>query len=156
MFIKQSILVLINTFDSYDLYSLLKFLINGFIGILGIGCLIKYIEFNRLRVIQGRINIANAMLANLETLCDLSKDNIILAGHKEFVYLYIYERRRSLIQFVTPNQRHTWLDKDILAKRSNLYQKKRKDHPERWSTKVRDWQPIGDVELNPEQHKDAA
>jgi len=33
---------------------------------------------------------------------------------------------------------------------------KRDEHPERWSKEERNWQPIGAVELNPEQHKEAA
>jgi hypothetical protein len=36
------------------------------------------------------------------------------------------------------------------------YQTKRNEHPERWSKEERNWQPIGAVELNPEQHKEAA
>jgi putative transposase len=75
---------------------------------------------------------------------------------KEFVYWHNHEHRHSLIQFVTPNQRHAGLDKVILAKRADLYQQKRKEHPERWSKAEGNWQPIGDVELNPEQHKGAA
>lgn len=75
---------------------------------------------------------------------------------REFVYWYNHEHRHSRIQFVTPNQRHAGLDKVILAKRADLYQQKRKERPERWSKAERNWQPIGDVELNPEQHKDAA
>ena len=31
--------------------------------------------------------------------------------------------------------------------------KKKNEHPQRWSKNERNWQPIGDVELNPEQHK---
>ncbi|WP_157465918.1 hypothetical protein [Colwellia sp. TT2012] len=30
------------------------------------------------------------------------------------------------------------------------------EHPERWSKSERNWQPIGAVELNPEQYKEAA
>jgi hypothetical protein len=75
---------------------------------------------------------------------------------KEFVYWYNNEHRHSRIKFVTPNQRHDGLDVGILAKRKVLYQTKRNEHPERWSKEERNWQPIGAVELNPEQHKEAA
>jgi len=34
-----------------------------------------------------------------------------------------------------------------------LYQQKKRDHPERWSGKVRNWQHEAAVELNPEQLK---
>jgi hypothetical protein len=49
----------------------------------------------------------------------------------------------------TPNQRHQGLDVEILEKRKNLYQQKRNEQPERWSGKVRNWEPEGAVELNP-------
>ncbi len=75
---------------------------------------------------------------------------------KEFVYWYNNEHRHSRIKFVTPNQRHNGLDVEILAKRKVLYKKKRNEHPERWSKEERNWQPIGAVELNPEQYKEAA
>ena len=75
---------------------------------------------------------------------------------KEFVYWYNNEHRHSRIKFVTPSQRHDGLDVGILAKRKELYQTKRNEHPERWSKEERNWQPIGVVELNPEQHKEAA
>ena len=58
--------------------------------------------------------------------------------------------------YVTPCQRHDGLDVEILAKRKVLYQRKRNEHPQRWSKEERNWQPIGAVELNPEQHKEAA
>jgi len=75
---------------------------------------------------------------------------------KEFVYWYNNEHRHSRIKFVTPNQRHDGLDTAILAKRKELYQQKRNEHPERWSKSEINWQPIGAVELNPEQDKEAA
>lgn len=75
---------------------------------------------------------------------------------KSFVYWYNNEHRHSRIKFVTPNQRHKGFDVDILAKRKVLYQQKRNEHPERWSKEERNWQPMGAVELNPEQHKEAA
>ena len=75
---------------------------------------------------------------------------------KEFVYWYNNEHCHSRIKFVTPSQRHAGLDVEILAKRKVLYQQKRNEHPERWSKEERNWQPIGAVELNPEQHKEAA
>jgi putative transposase len=70
-------------------------------------------------------------------------------------YWYNNGHRHSRIKFVTPSQRHYGLDVEILAKRKVLYQQKRNEHPERWSKEERNWQPIGAVELNPEQHKEA-
>ncbi|MCR8923885.1 IS3 family transposase [Dasania sp. GY-MA-18] len=75
---------------------------------------------------------------------------------KDFVDWYNNEHRHSRIKFVTPSQRHQGLDVDILAKRKALYQRKRSEHPERWSGIERNWLPEGAVELNPEQHKEAA
>ena len=75
---------------------------------------------------------------------------------KDFVNWYNNEHRHSRIKFVTPNQRHQGLDVEILAKRKALYQRKRNEHPERWSGSERNWQPEGAVELNPEQYKEAA
>jgi putative transposase len=71
-------------------------------------------------------------------------------------YWYNNVHLHSRIKFVTPNQRHDGLDVGILAKRKVLYQTKRNEHPERWSKGERNWQPIGAVELNPEQNKEAA
>ena len=75
---------------------------------------------------------------------------------KDFVNWYNNEHRHSRIKFVTPNERHQGLDVEILAKRKALYQRKRNEHPERWSGSERNWQPEGPVELNPEQYKEAA
>ena len=75
---------------------------------------------------------------------------------KSFGDWYNNEHRHSRIRFVTPNQRHKGLDVEILAKRKSLYQRKRQEHPHRWSQKERNWQPVCVVELNPEQHKQAA
>ena len=75
---------------------------------------------------------------------------------KEFVNWYNNEHRHSRIKFVTPNQRHAGHDVEVLAKRKALYQRKRNQRPERWSGAERNWEPEGAVELNPEQHKQAA
>ena len=75
---------------------------------------------------------------------------------KYFVSWYNTEHRHSRIKFVTPSQRHDGLEIEILAKWKVLYQRKRNEHPQRWSQKERNWQPIGAVELNPEQNKEAA
>jgi len=44
---------------------------------------------------------------------------------KEFFNWYNNEHRHSRIKFVTPNQRRTGLDVEILAKRKVLYQRKK-------------------------------
>lgn len=68
-----------------------------------------------------------------------------------FVRWYNHEHRHSGIRFVTPEERHQGLDHQILAKRKALYEAKRAEHPGRWSGRVRNWEPIGAVHLNPKR-----
>jgi len=75
---------------------------------------------------------------------------------KEFSQWYNNEHRHSRIKFVTPEQRHNGIDKVILAKRRELYTKAQEKHPRRWSKNIRNWNEIGNVELNPENKKEAA
>jgi transposase InsO family protein len=73
---------------------------------------------------------------------------------KEFVQWYNHEHRHSRIKFVTPQQRHTGEDIQLLEKRHALYNRMIKLHPERWSTTTRNWQHEPTVELNPKHHKE--
>lgn len=75
---------------------------------------------------------------------------------KDFVQWYNNEHRHSRIKFVTPVQRHTGEDKEILSKRHKLYTQAKKRHPARWSSTTRNWQHEQKVELNPKHHKEAA
>ena len=75
---------------------------------------------------------------------------------KEFAQWYNTEHRHSRIKFVTPEQRHNGEDKAILAKRRSLYAHAKESTPNRWSKQTRNWEQIGDVELNPENTKEAA
>lgn len=67
-----------------------------------------------------------------------------------FVHWYNEEHRHSGIQFVTPAQRHTGMERSILMKRDAVYQAAKQRNPERWSRGTRNWEPVGDVWLNPE------
>jgi transposase InsO family protein len=67
-----------------------------------------------------------------------------------FVQWYNTEHRHSAIRFVTPEQRHNGEEKEILAYRHSVYEIARQKHPERWSGKTRNWEPIEKVFLNPE------
>ncbi len=67
-----------------------------------------------------------------------------------FVNWYNTEHRHSGIRFVTPNERHSGLDKISLAKRETVYALARAKHPERWSGRARNWAPAGPVWLNPQ------
>ena len=69
-----------------------------------------------------------------------------------FVTWYNHEHRHSAIRFVTPAQRHAGLDVALLRKRVDVYAAAKARHPERWSGTTRNWEPIHEVHLNPENH----
>lgn len=68
---------------------------------------------------------------------------------KKFVGWYNTEHHHSGIRFVTPEQRHQHLDTAILAQRHAVYARAKQKVPERWARGTRNWQPVGDVTLNP-------
>jgi transposase InsO family protein len=70
-----------------------------------------------------------------------------------FVGWYNHEHLHSAIRFVTPQQRHTGQDVEILAQRKRVYEQARSKHPGRWSGEIRNWEPIKKVQLNPEKDK---
>lgn len=75
---------------------------------------------------------------------------------KGFVNWYNHEHLHSAIKFVTPEQRHSGEDKEILARRKQVYQQAKQKHPERWSGEIRNWNEIRKVYLNPENEKNMA
>lgn len=56
---------------------------------------------------------------------------------------------RCGIRVVTPNHRHTGIDKAILANRHQVYQKAKTINPERWTGQTRNWSLPDTVTLNP-------
>ena len=70
-----------------------------------------------------------------------------------FVDWYNFEHLHSAIQFVTPAQRHTGEDIEILAKRKRVYEQAKLEKPERWSGEIRNWKPAAEVYLNPEKQE---
>ena len=68
-----------------------------------------------------------------------------------FVDWYNGEHRHSAIRYVTPNERHDGREHDVLAARSELYERARSANPERWSGSTRNWSPVELVVLNPER-----
>jgi transposase InsO family protein len=68
-----------------------------------------------------------------------------------FVRWYNHEHLHSGINFVTPEQRHKGLDAGILAQRKKVYEQAKARHPERWSGEIRNWEPVGEIHLNPEK-----
>ena len=78
----------------------------------------------------------------------------IWIGLKQFVEWYNNEHRHSGINYVTPEQRHMGLDKEILKKRKEVYEKAKEEHPERWAKETRDWSFSEEEWLNPKQEKE--
>ncbi len=68
-----------------------------------------------------------------------------------FVQWYNHAHRHSGIGYVSPQQRHTGQDVDLLQARHALYQQARHAHPLRWSGPTRSWERIQAVTLNPEK-----
>jgi transposase InsO family protein len=66
---------------------------------------------------------------------------------EQFVRWYNDEHQHSGIRFVTPHQRHTGQDLEILQRRHAVYQAAHHRHPERWSRETRNWAPAGGVAL---------
>ena len=69
----------------------------------------------------------------------------------EFVHWYNMEHRHSGIQYVTPAQRHSGQDVDILRARDQLYQNAKQQRPHRWTRRTRNWDHVAVVTLNPER-----
>ena len=65
----------------------------------------------------------------------------------EFVRWYNNEHLHSSLNFVTPNERHSGKDKEILNARALVFREARDRRPERWSCAPKAWIRAGDVEL---------
>nr|WP_189672527.1 IS3 family transposase [Pseudomonas sp. SWRI154] len=72
---------------------------------------------------------------------------------RDFIRWYNHEHRHSRIRFVTPAERHQGLDRQILARRHEVYEQAREKNPERWPGQTRNWEPIGTVLLNPDREQ---
>ena len=66
---------------------------------------------------------------------------------------YNNEHRHSKLNFVTPAQRHSGKDREILQKRKQVLEAAKAARPNRWSKDVRNCEPVGAVTLNPEEQK---
>ena len=69
------------------------------------------------------------------------------------VITYNNNHLHSAIKFITPEQRHTGQDKEILANRKAVYQQAKLNNPNRWSREIRNWNAIETVYLNPDNQK---
>lgn len=74
---------------------------------------------------------------------------------ERFVAWYNTEHRHSAISFVTPEQRHSRRDNEILAQRHEVYEAARAKRPDRWTGEIRDWTPVKTVVLNPDANTPA-
>ena len=70
-----------------------------------------------------------------------------------FVRWYNYEHRHSAINYVTPDQRHSGIDKLILKKRKEVYKEAKRKRPERWVGGTRNWEYQPEVYLNKNTEK---
>lgn len=68
-----------------------------------------------------------------------------------FVAWYNDEHRHSAIKYVTPAQRHAGVDAALLGARSELYERARTRHPERWTGRTRNWERPETIVLNPRE-----
>lgn len=68
-----------------------------------------------------------------------------------FVTWYNTEHKHSRLNYVTPAERHSGQDTAILRRRAEVLMEHRKQKPERWSRNIRNCEPIGEVQLNPEK-----
>lgn len=70
----------------------------------------------------------------------------------KFTRWYNYEHKHSRLRFVTPHQRHTGQDKNILTQRKDRIEAAKAANPDRWGTRdVRNCTPVGPTTLNPER-----
>lgn len=74
---------------------------------------------------------------------------------EKFVKWYNKDHLHSGIKFLTPHQRHYGLDKEIMKKRKEAYEKAKAKHPERWSRGIRNWELPEYVSLNPIDEEEA-
>ena len=71
---------------------------------------------------------------------------------EKFVRWYNSEHKHSKLNFVTPQERHTGQDIEVLAKRKQVLEAAKAAMPARWGSRsVRNCEPAGSVWLNPEK-----
>lgn len=71
----------------------------------------------------------------------------------KFTSWYNHDHRHSGIKFVTPHQRHTGQDVNVLESRTMVYERAKQKNPKRWSGNTRDWSWISQVWLNPDDER---
>ena len=84
-------------------------------------------------------------------VCDFLSSAALGEWVEGFVDWYHHEHLHSAIRFVTPEDRHSGREEELLKQRHRVYERARRRHPRRWSGSIRNWQPIETVYLNPEK-----
>jgi putative transposase len=73
---------------------------------------------------------------------------------ERFVHWYNHEHKHSKIRFVTPQQRHTGQDQQILDSRKVVLEKAKTQNPSRWGGReIRNCTAVGAVMLNPDREQ---
>lgn len=80
-------------------------------------------------------------------------DDLLAARHwvTQVVHWYNETHRHSGINYVTPAERHAGRDWALLGQRMAIYEAARAQNPQRWSGRIRNWNRMNVVHLNPEQ-----
>lgn len=91
--------------------------------------------FKTLKYTAGYPGYFNTLKASINWMTDFEK-------------WYNYIHRHSMINYVTPNQRHNGDDREILKRRKLTYENARLKNPKRWSRHSKRWTFIEEVYLN--------
>jgi putative transposase len=98
-----------------------------------------YIE-SLFRTIKYRPGVAGQRFASVEQAVEWAQ---------HLVHWYNHEHLHSAIGLVTPDDRHSGRDLQLLAQRRRVYKQAHSLHPERWTGAVRRWSRPLTVSLNP-------
>ncbi|MDK6203238.1 IS3 family transposase, partial [Oligella urethralis] len=73
---------------------------------------------------------------------------------QDFTTWYNTQHCHSGIRYVTPQARHQGQDREILAKRAQVYEAAKQAKSERWKGRTtRNWEPVAEVYLNPSENQ---
>lgn len=107
---------------------------------------------------RARVSNDNPFIESLFKTIKYRPDNPLkpfptLAAAREFadrlMTWYNHEHRHSEIGYVTPDDRHQGRDVAMLLQRHEVYERARKNHPNRWTRGTRNWTRKSEVYLNP-------
>lgn len=70
---------------------------------------------------------------------------------QKFVHWYNEEHKHSALNYVTPSERRQGRDSGILKRRKEVLEAAKAKNPTRWSGVIRNCEPAGCVDLNPEK-----